>query len=252
MQALELKTGSYDHGTRARYVSGCHCADCKASNTRYYHERRARELEALAELEPGPPARERPIAHLKLDRRTGRRVLHRFKNPCPGLGRTEAEQEAGCPWASFLRKDSQAVCMRCRAESVADHLVDTARARRRIRALSKKGIGYKAVADAAGISHTIVMRIRAGTKKQIRLSTERRILALDEGARADASLVDAGPTWKILDELLAEEGFTKTELARRLGYKRQAPSLQIKRGGKILARTAHKIERFYRMLNAEA
>lgn len=248
---LDLRRDGYRHGTRSRYTNGCRCAECKASNTRYYHERRARELEALAELEPGPPAFERPIAHTKIDPRTGRAVVHRFKAPCPGLGRTKLEQESGCPWGSYLRKDSVAVCMRCRAEAAANYLVPTTRARRHLRRLSKLGVGYKSVAAASSVATSICAEILSGAKKQIRLSTERALLRVDEGARADASLVDAAPTWAILSKLLDEDGFTKRELARRLGFQGSSPALQIGRG-KILARTAHKVERFYRMLNSEA
>lgn len=218
---------------------------------RYYHERRARELAALAELEPGPPAFERPIVHVKIDPRTGKTIAHAFKRPCPGLGRTENETNQGCPFGSYLRKDSRSVCARCRAETVADYLVDVGRAKRRLRWLSKHGVGYKAAADAASVSRTIVAKILNGRKKQIRLSTERRLLQVDEAARADASLVDARQTWELLEELLEDGGFTKTELARRLGYRGDPPALQVGRE-KILARTALKIERFYRQINAEA
>lgn len=240
----------YVHGTRGRYVAGCRCQPCRASNTAYYHERRRRELAALAELEIGPPATERPVVHTKIDPRTGHAVVHHFKNPCPGLGRTEDEIETGCPWGSFLRKDSQAVCSRCRAESVADYFVDATAARRKIRWLRKNGIGRRSVADAAGVACSSIADIASGRKKLIRLSTERKILSLDKGAAAGAALVDARPTWRLL-ELLLEEGFTRTELARRLGSTAKVPALQLK-GEKILASSALRVGKFYRAIMAEA
>lgn len=243
---LPARVDAYNHGTRGCYVAGCRCRPCKDSNNRYYHERRARELAALAELEPGPPAFERPVAHTKLDVRTGREVLHRFKNPCPGLGRDERELEQGCPFGSYLRKDSQAVCGKCRAESVADFLVDTGRARRRLGWLSRKGVGYKAAADAASVCRTIVRNILNGSKTQIRLSTERRILAVDAAAAAGGAIIDAAPMWRLLEELL-KEGFTRAELARRLGYK--SPALQFRRD-RVTAATALRVAKFYRAIMA--
>jgi hypothetical protein len=57
-------------------------------------------------------------------------------------------------------------------------------------------------------------------------------------------LVDADPTWKKIAELQVE-GFTKSELARRLGYR--TPALQFKHS-EVLASTASKVERFYRQI----
>ena len=40
----------YAHGTRARYVSGCRCPPCRASNVAYYHERQRRGKELAAKI----------------------------------------------------------------------------------------------------------------------------------------------------------------------------------------------------------
>jgi len=47
---------------------------------------------------------------------------------------------------------------------------------------------------------------------------------------------------------LLEEGFTKAELARRLGF--ETPALQVGKG-EILARTAARVDRLFRMLMKE-
>lgn len=250
---LSASPDSYKHGSRARYVAGCRCDACRASNTAYYHARRAREADALRELEVGPPAFEIPIVRVAFDPHSGANRTYRFKNPCPGLGRTAVEQNQGCPWGSYLRKETlaQGVCARCRAETVADHLVDASKMRRRLRWLSKKGVGYKAAADAASVARSVCAAVLNGTKTSIRLSTETRILALDVGAVAGGALVDAAPTWRILDELISEGDFTKTELARRLGYKGDPPALQIGRR-KCTARTAMNVAKFYRAITAVA
>lgn len=231
----------FEHGTRARYVTGCRCAPCRASNTAYYHERKAREAAALAELEVGPPAEPHARMWTAPDGSTKKRV---FRATCPG-----PDPEAGsCPFNTYLRKDSKGgLCMRCRQDLVADYYVDAAPARAKIRALSRQHVGRRAVADAASVACSAIFAIRNGTKTQIRLSTERRILAVDAGARAGASYVSARPTWRLIGKLL-EEGFTRTELARRLGY--ASPALQL-RTDRITARNALRVAKFYRAIMAE-
>ena len=90
--------------------------------------------------------------------------------------------------------------------------------------------------------------IASGSRAQCRKRTETAILAVDGDARSDASIVSAGRTWTILRRLLAE-GYTKTELARRLGSKAKTPSLQIQTDF-VLASTAAKVERLYNRLEA--
>lgn len=146
-----------------------------------------------------------------------------------------------CPLRAHLRKDSKGgVCSRCRELLVWNGLVDAAPARRHLRALSRKGVGYKTVGDACDVSKTTLFEVLAGRKTKIRAHTLRRILEVDAGARADHATVPAAATWKKIDALLAK-GFKKGELARRLG--RKTAALQIRRT-RVLAKTAHEVERF--------
>jgi hypothetical protein len=123
-------------------------------------------------------------------------------------------------------------------------IVSADAARKHILALSRKGLGYKAVAAAAGVATSIVFAVRKGHHRRIRAESSKRILAVDLSCRADGELIDAAPTWRLLDELLGA-GYTKSQLARWLGY--QVPALQIKRG-RITALTASRVERMYRMV----
>lgn len=227
----------FSHGTRSRYVGArCRCDLCREANRVYYHARRALERERLAELDEPPPA-----PPIEVTDGRGRRL---YKRACPGL-----DSDQGCPFLTYLRKDSKrGLCLRCRAELVADYLVDARPAKRWIRRLSRKGIGYKSVADAASVARTNVQRILRGDKVQIRLSTERRILAVDAGAARGGSVVDARPTWRLI-RLLLKEGFSKHRLALRLGCKSGA--LQFGRE-KITARNALRVAKFYRAIMAEA
>lgn len=129
-------------------------------------------------------------------------------------------------------------------------LVSAEPVRLHLLALSKKHVGYKSVAAASDVAPSILHEVRCGKKTQIRARTERRVLAVTADALADGSLVPAGPTRRRLTRLLAE-GFTKTELARRLGSSARVPKLQI-RGCYVLASTALKVERFFGLIMAGA
>lgn len=125
--------------------------------------------------------------------------------------------------------------------------VSAAKARRHIQKLSRKHVGHRTIAEVAGVPRSTVQRIANGKKLNIRKATETRILSVTADARADASRIPAAPTWKLINRLL-REGFTKAELARRLGCK--APALQIRKD-LVQARTALKVERLFKRIMAE-
>lgn len=159
------------------------------------------------------------------------------------------------PHGTRLRYISGCRCMLCRAANSRyecgraaarrrggwNGLVPAIRARMHIEALSCQGVGFKSVALAADVGKTVVLQVRTGQKRQIRAETERRILAVDRAAIADGGLVPARPTWRRIAALL-DEGFSKAELARRLGYQR--PALQLGRR-RITARNAVRVERLF-------
>jgi hypothetical protein len=107
------------------------------------------------------------------------------------------------------------------------------------------GIGRHSVAEACDVSEEILWGIVSGSQKNIRARTERRILAVDEGARRGACLMPAAATWKLLRELL-DRGFSKVQIAEWLG---NTKALQINRK-RVTAATATRVERMYRLLNA--
>ena len=165
-----------EHGTRLRYLGGCRCLPCRASNARYEQARAAA-------------------------RRRGR------GNP----------------------------------------IVDAGEAQRHIRWLARQGIGYRAVAKAAGVARTVVADIKSGKKARCRALTVRAILKVGEDATAPHALVDAGPTRRLIAELL-REGFTKRQLARRFGLKSSALQFPLRGSEKITARNAAKVRRLWRYL----
>jgi hypothetical protein len=229
---------AFSHGTRARYVTGCRCAECRAANTRAYHERQARAKAAAAELvaAPAPRLQEWTLPN-------GSKGFRVYSRACPGV------DGAPCPNGSHLRKDSKGgVCGRCRELLVWNGLVDAAPVRRHLRKLSRKGVGYKSVADAADVGRTALVELLSGRRRQIRKQAERRILAVTVEAIADHGIVDGAATWKLVDELIAR-GLRKGEIAQRLGMQRAALQLGKER---VLARTAYAVARLYRVLSAPA
>lgn len=128
-------------------------------------------------------------------------------------------------------------------------IVSAERARAHILALSKAGVGKVIVADEARVNKGIIHDIRIGRRTQIRANTEARILAVDAKTvvRGDGSLVDARPTWKLLDELL-ERGYSKRQLATWL-YGKPTPALQINRNF-VTYRNAVLVQGMYEKVNA--
>ncbi len=121
--------------------------------------------------------------------------------------RTAADLSATKPHGTRLKYMGGCKCMLCRAansryeteRAVArkngdwNGIVDARAARRHILKLSKAGVGYKSVADAASVAHSVVAEIRAGRKLRIRQRTERSILAVTKTAYARGALIDADP-----------------------------------------------------------
>jgi hypothetical protein len=163
------------------------------------------------------------------------------------------------PHGTRLKYMAGCKCMQCRAansryetsrsrlrkQGLSNGIFSAKKAQRRILKLSYQGIGYKTVAKNAGVSRTVMFKIRSGQQTHIREMTEKRILELGARSSAAGQLIDAAGTWRKIKWLLGPTcGFSKTELARRLGSKAKTPSLQI-RDDIILTRTARAVSRLY-------
>jgi hypothetical protein len=228
-----LDDARYPHGTRARYVRGCRCADCRAANTGYA-AKRAALVKGLAAGIHGAATVMKPHGDL----------VRRYKRACIGVGQP-------CPTSAYLRKDSTGdVCASCRARVAWNGLVDASPARAHLAQLSSVGVGYKSVADAASVAVSVVAKIRTGERTQVRAETARRILAVDAQAIADHGLVDAAETWRLLRALIAD-GHRKYKLAAALGQSAKTPAIQF-RGGKVLAKTALRVRKLHDALMAES
>ncbi len=159
--------------------------------------------------------------------------------------------QAGCRCVPCRAANSRWVCERTREKRAgrSNALVPAAKARRHLLMLSRNGVGRRTVHAISGISASVIRLIATGRRDQIRAGTERQILGVDKYAMHGTSLVDAAPTWKIIDRLVSQEGFSKAELTRRLGYRNRTLQLDKKR---ITAANAAKVRSFYRQLEASA
>lgn len=151
---------------------------------------------------------------------------------------------SGCRCADCRKANSTYECARVKARRNGDWngIVSARNARAHILKLSRQGVGRRSVAIASDVSCGAIAAIRSGTKKRVRARTARRILAVTSGAASDRAFVPAGRTWQLI-ELLLEEGYTKADLARFLGYDR--PALQFNRE-RVTARSAYQVECLYR------
>lgn len=159
---------------------------------------------------------------------------------------------SGCRCAECRRANAQYELSRAKARRNGEWngLVPAGRARRRLLLLSKACVGRRSIHMFTGIAESILSEVRSGCKKQIRAKTHQLIMACDAGAIADGGRVSGADTARQLAWLI-DEGFTKRDLARRLGSKAKVPSLQIK-PGQVTRRTADRVLRIYRQYHEEA
>jgi hypothetical protein len=174
----------------------------------------------------------------------------------PGSLRPATELAVDKPHGVRLRYMAGCRCLLCRAANSRyeseraqarkngewNGLVPAEQARQHLLTLSSAGIGRRAVAAASDVGETVLQQVRSGKKKRIRKQTETKILAIDHAAISDHAVVPASKTWRRITQLM-DEGYTKGQIAMRLGAK--TPALQIGKD-KVLAITATKVERFYR------
>jgi hypothetical protein len=163
---------------------------------------------------------------------------------------TRIRYHAGCRCVPCRAANSTYVRARyaARDRGEGDSLVDASTAREHLQFLSDNGIGRLSVHAASDVSARIIREITTGRKKQIRRSTEKRILGVSGEAVADSARVDSETAHQQIKELLGE-GFSKAELAKRLGYK--SKRLRIVEGNQMTARSAMRVAKFYRQIMAE-
>lgn len=124
-------------------------------------------------------------------------------------------------------------------------MVGATEARRHIAWLASQGVGARAIQAASRVSRSTVRAISHG-RPRIRASVAEAILLVFPVDAAPRAHIPAGPTWLLLDELLAQ-GYTKTYLAAELGSKAKTPALQISRE-QVTAENAKRVRELHRRL----
>ena len=256
---------SHPHGTRARYVGAkCRCEECKRANREYYHKRQKEREEAFdaSRVNPGP-ARPVPQSEFHTPSTSWRVFTHvhkttkqlewqfaqfrvtgqgfwNFRKACPGI------DGKPCSAGSALRRSKHGICNVCRAKMGWNGLVDATPAREHLHTLSKRQVGYKQVADAAGISETVMAKIASGKRKKIRFLNLQAILEVDESARADSALVNGKEVRRLIKKMVTM-GYTRTELASRFGI----PVQNFYFRGRVTTKTDHKVKKLYNQIMEE-
>lgn len=121
--------------------------------------------------------------------------------------------------------------------------VDADPVRQHVAQLRAAGLGWKRIADAAGVSHGGMTKLLYGLEgrppsQRVRHETAARLLAVttDTVEHAPGAIVDAAATWRRIEGLVAL-GYPLAWIARQIGQQR---ALQI-RSDQVLARTARAI-----------
>ena len=117
--------------------------------------------------------------------------------------------------------------------------VDATEARDHLTWLRSVGVGRRTVSERSGVAVSAVQRIANGTRTKARKQTVDAILAVGRSAAHGAALVDAGPTWKLVDDLLAH-GWTKKRIGQNLTGDPRTVSLQLGRV-RVTAETAARV-----------
>lgn len=125
--------------------------------------------------------------------------------------------------------------------------VDPTEAREHLLWLRSQGLGTRTLMKVTGLGRSALQEISQGIPRRIAKKTADRILAASTVAKPRSALVDAGPTWKLLDDLIYL-GFTRTRIAQELGAKTRA--LQLRRD-QITHKNALKVKEIYELLIRE-
>jgi len=135
-----------------------------------------------------------------------------------------------------------------RRERGEEILHDATEVREHILWLRTQNVGMRAIEAATGLRRGTIGKIASGQTKRCRAETIAKILAVGTHRRAPGALVDARPTWRLINDML-RNGFTKTQIAAELGSTAERPALQLKRD-LILQSTADEVQEMYDRLMA--
>ena len=175
----------------------------------------------------------------------GTRACYVF-GPEPGSDRSK-----GCRCEPCMKANRDYSRARYRAahrpdEEAVPAYVDAYPARVHLEWLASVGVGTRTISERSRLSRTNLVEIKLGRQRRCTAETLDRVLAVGKSSIRGSTLLPAGPTWKLLNDLI-RHGYTKTEIARLLGSKAKTPALQIDREF-VTATNAEKVRALHERL----
>ena len=128
------------------------------------------------------------------------------------------------------------------------HRVPAEPVRQRIEAARKAGVGWKRMADLAGISRSSFYKLLSGQSKTVNITTAERIMAV-RLERADGAYIDGSQYVAALDRLV-RLGWRKRDLGVWVTGDPNTRSLQV-RGPNITVGTAKRIVELVNLIEAD-
>lgn len=126
--------------------------------------------------------------------------------------------------------DAARVAGRAARNRLAPVYVGADPARQHVKMLTELGVGLKQIIKISGVPSGTLWKLVYGRNgvpsARVRKETLDRILAVMPSDVADGSRIDAAPTWKLIDEMLAA-GVPRARIAEHLGQR--GPALQLGR-----------------------
>ena len=126
-------------------------------------------------------------------------------------------------------------------EAPAVIFIEATETREHIQWLRKVGVGRRQIHATSGVALSTIQKIGSGQLLKIRPKTADRILAVGRHRAAGGTLVDAKPTWRLINDLL-KHGCTQTQIARHINH--NARALQISKT-KIRRSTAEAVQQLH-------
>lgn len=123
-------------------------------------------------------------------------------------------------------------------------------AREHCRELMAAGVGLKQISKRSGVPQGTLWKLLYGKEgkpsKRVRKATLDRLLTVSPADVADGSRIDPGPTWALVDEMIAA-GVPKARIAEGIGQR--GPGLQLSRNS-ISPRNARAVAELHRRWRA--
>ena len=159
---------------------------------------------------------------------------------------TRIKYMGGCRCVLCKRANSDYEKARLRARKSGDWngIIDATECKLHIEFLSVLGVGTRVLSEVSDVPRSIIAEIKKGIRTGVRARTARAILAVGSDQLPDSHLVPAGETMRLIAELV-EEGYTKSFLAKRMGYKN--PGLQFNKG-MVTLKTKRRVEKLHEEL----